>query len=132
MSDISAETREVEREFNLNDRFHAVQTLVHALDYVRLSDHKMLDRVNANEIMADGIKNAIDGRATGFEHRTVRHTYRNARDGAKLPAVRDRRCERCGAVDAPYFTHCYDHAPPRLEARPLQSTATESAKGEKA
>jgi hypothetical protein len=102
-------TSEIERQYSLLDRRRTVEMVIHAIDYIRNSDHKFIDKVNAVSILCDGIENAIDGRATGEEWRTVRHGYRPNRDGAQPPVPKDRRCQECGGINTSGFSYCYSH-----------------------
>lgn len=108
----SRETAEVERRFSLFDRFAAVKTMMHAYDYLREAPLSFVDRVNARETIADGIINVIDGRTTGREFRTARHSYLAKHDPQNHPvvAVKDRRCQDCGEVNPEPFSHCWQHS----------------------
>lgn len=103
----SAETRAVERERTLFERYMAVKAFVHAIDYLT-TGNRGWGELGAVELLRDGIINAIDGRSTGREHRTIRHTYRNERDGPIPPAISgdDQRCQKCGAVG---YGSCTEH-----------------------
>ena len=114
------QTETIERWFDLSDRFVAVKTFIHAFDYLyKEYGNVRIDILQACSIIADGIKNAIDGRSTGYEWRVIRHSYKLDRDGPEPPevALEDRRCERCGAVRPRPFTHCFEH---NAEHRPNQ------------
>lgn len=59
---------------NLSDRVHYLTMVVHAKDYLRdKSEAPYLSRVNAIEILVDGLKNIFDRDATGLEWWTLRH-----------------------------------------------------------
>ncbi len=101
---------QIDRFYSLSERYAAIKTAVHALDHVARTNPTMsLDRLNACELLMDGIANAFDGRATGKEWRTIRHTYRSERDGPNPPTPEDRRCQRCGAIDPAPFSRCGEH-----------------------
>lgn len=112
---ISQETREIERRFSLHCRCAAVKTLVHAMDWIRndLNGIGLLDRINALELLSDGIMNALDGRSTGREFRTLRHSAMSRLDPQNHPTVAedDRRCHYCGAVCPEPFSQCSSHIP---------------------
>lgn len=105
-------TAQIEQRFDLFTRLKAIETFVHAKDYLKgpkAPERDFQTRTNALELLNDGIKNALDGRATGFEWRTLRHRYNEERDGPIPPIERDRRCQLCGAVDPEPFTDCSKH-----------------------
>lgn len=102
-------TSQIEQRYNLSDRLFAVKTFVHACDYLHKEYGWSIGHINACEILMDGIKNALDGRATGDEWRNVRHGYNSERDGPEPPEGRDRRCQDCGAINPIPFTHCFRH-----------------------
>lgn len=112
---ISPETREVERHFDLMDRLRAVQTCIHARDYLANSVPWLTNVpvMHAVSLLGDGIINAIDGRSTGREFRTVRFRY-GTNDPGQPVAEQDRRCQSCGAVDYESFSHCWQHRPERM------------------
>lgn len=101
-------TEAIERRYSLYDRYLAVRTFVHAIDYIAKQERDFLICANSQMTLQDGIYNALDHRATGREWRNIRHTYNNERDGPLPPteAQEDRRCERCGAIQPEPFTHC--------------------------
>lgn len=105
------------RFYSLDDRAQAVHTVCNAMAYLRSCDDRPpLNYVNSLELLRDALKNAIDDRATGSEWRNIRWTYNNKRDGSHLPVPRDRRCQRCGAVDPEPLTRCpAHHCEPRNE-----------------
>lgn len=111
MKRTNATMEHIERRYDLSDRMLAVKMFVHAIDHLYKTYGWQLDAIQACEVLSDGIKNALDGRATGDEWRNVRHAYNNERDGPTPPEERDRRCQRCGAVDNPPFSQCFAHLP---------------------
>lgn len=108
-----SQTENIERRYSLHDRYLAVRTFVHAIDYIAKTEPDFLIRANSQMTLQDGIYNALDHRATGREWRNIRHGYNNERDGPQPPteAEEDRRCERCGAIRPKPFSHCHtkDH-----------------------
>ena len=107
--------QEIEWRYKYSDRIRAVITMVHARDYLLAyftvrnpAEYPNQSHVNAIEILNDGILNAIDGRATGNEFRTLRHSYLAHTDPQNYPSATDRdpRCQQCGYVDPLPFTHC--------------------------
>lgn len=107
MNGPSAETRAVERERTLFERYLAVKACVHAIDHPT-TGNRVWSELGAVQLLRDGIINALDGRSTGREYRTIRHTYRNGRDGPIPPAISgdDQRCQECGAVG---YGPCAEH-----------------------
>lgn len=104
-------TVEIEAQFDLYYRMNLVVTAVHARDHVRRTETDFLAKVTAMSLLADGIVNAIDGRSTGREWRTVRHGFRGNR---AVVADEDRRCCDCGAIRPRPFSHCYEHRRPSV------------------
>lgn len=102
-------TEQIEESHNLDDRVRAAVTIIHALDYLRESGGLSVPRVRAMTLLQDGLKNALDGRSTGEEWRSVRHAYCVERDGPSPPKARDLRCYACGAVDPDPFSLCGHH-----------------------
>ena len=87
-------TADIEKRFSLLDRAVCVRTMVNAINFV--IEHR--DGVGA-ALLVDGIKNALDGRSTGREFRTMRHAARSLHDPQHFPVIaeQDRRCQNCGA-----------------------------------
>lgn len=121
MTEEQLSTEQIERRFDLHQRMRAVSTIVHARDYILRGEGErgFGVQVNAAELLADAIKNALDGRATGTEWRNVRWTYNNERDGPNPPVPKVRRCQMCGYIEPRPFEHCYEHrSAPVTEPRP--------------
>lgn len=99
----------IERTYSLWQRAMAVISLVHALDYLDQGPLQFsIDIIQARSILVDGIENALDHRATGWEFRTLRHSRMAKQDPQNYPQVKneDRRCQECGAVDPTPFSRC--------------------------
>lgn len=98
---------EIERRYSLAERSSAVRTCIHAVGYLA-KQPQLLNELNAIEVLMDGVQNAIDHRATGFEFRTLRHTRLAKHDPQHHPKVADqfRRCQTCGAIQPRLFSNC--------------------------
>jgi len=102
-------TQQIEMLYSLADRTKAVMTAVHAMDHIRKVETDFLARLNALELLRDGVANALDGRSTGGEWRNVRWKYKIERDGSQPQIPADRRCQACGFPDPVPFQHCHQH-----------------------
>lgn len=68
----------IDRMFrSTRDRALMLSTIVHARDYLVAQTDNYSGRMNALEILMDGIQNALDPSATGLEWWTLRHRISN-------------------------------------------------------
>jgi hypothetical protein len=101
----------IERAYSLEDRVLAVKMMVHAADYLRSQEMGLCELLRSSALIRDGIINALDHRATGFEFRTLRHIRQAIQDPQHFPVVlkEHRRCQNCGFERPVAFERCHDH-----------------------
>ena len=116
---------QIERTYDLHDRAAAIKTVCSAIRYIADVPAAMVNRLNSIELLWDGLKNALDHRATGREFRSQRHSWRAKADPQNYPQVSeaDRRCQECGAISPEHFTRCESHRQRSVEEQIAALTA---------